>query len=192
MSRVIVLQAGLGGDAGWDADPALLRQLPYARRLELERRDPQSRHASLVALGLALEGLSRLRGCEVGVEELHFPQGGKPRCAGGESFSIAHTARRVAVAVSGDCEVGIDVEDRAATADHDNLVLGKLEHWTAVEAVLKAAGEGLKLAREVEIDRAAGRARLGGREYFVCSLELGPGVVAHLATTRPVGSVQVC
>lgn len=191
MSRVIVLQAGLGGDAGQGVEPALLRRLPYARRLELERRDPQSRHASLVALGLALDGLARLRGCEVGVEELHFPQGGKPRCAGGESFSISHTGRRVAVAVSGDCEVGIDVEERTATAGQDRRVLGQLEHWTAVEAVLKAAGEGLRLAREVHIDHAAGRARLAGRHYFVCSVELGPGVVAHLASTRPVGPVEI-
>jgi phosphopantetheinyl transferase len=190
MSRVIVLQARLDGDAGPGGDASLLRRLPYARRLELERRDPPSRRASLVALGLALDGLSSVRGRAVEARELRFPLGGKPRCAGGESFSISHSARWTAVAVSGDCEVGIDVEELGVPGDAGRDARLTLEHWTAVEAVLKAAAVGLRRAREVQIDRAALRARLGDREYFLRPLQLGPGMVAHLATTEPDASVQ--
>lgn len=190
MSRVIVLQATLHGDAGQGDDASLMQRLPYARRLELERRDPPSRRASMVALALALDGLARVRGRAVEVGELQFPQGGKPRCAGGESFSISHTTRTVAVAVSGDCDVGIDVEDFGATGDPGPDALQKLEHWTTVEAVLKAAAAGLKHAGTVQVDRAAMRARFVDREFYVRPLELGPGIVAHLATTEPVGSVQ--
>lgn len=178
------------GDAGQGEDPSLVLRLPYARQLELERRDPRSRRASLLAVGLALDGLARVRGHAVEVGELKFPQGGKPHCAGGESFSISHTTRQVAVAVSGDCDVGIDVEDVGATGDSGRTALPKLEHWTMVEAVLKAAAVGLRHACEVQLDRAALRARLGDREFFLRRLELGPGIVAHLATTEPVESLQ--
>lgn len=190
MCRVIVLHAALHGDAGQREDPSLMQRLPYARQLELERRDPPSRRASLLAIGLALDGLARVRGRAVEVGELQFPQGGKPRCAGGESFSISHTTCRVAVAVSGDCDVGIDLEDVSAMGDSGPDASQKLEHWTMVEAVLKAAAAGLRHAREVQVDRAAQRARFGDREFFLRRLELGPGVVAHLATTERVASLQ--
>lgn len=190
MSRVIVLQARLDGDAPQGDEPSLMRRLPYARRLELERRDARSRRAGMVALGLALEGLARVRGRVVEVGELHFPQGGKPRCAGGESFSISHSSRTAAVAVSGDCDVGIDVEDLGAPGDADLDARRELEHWTTVEAVLKAAAVGLRHVHEVQVDRADLRARLRDREYFLCPLQLGPGIVAHLAATKPVESVE--
>lgn len=177
-------------DAWQGGHPSLLQRLPYARRLELERRDPRARGASLLGLGLVLDGLAGVRGRAVDVRELQFPQGGKPRCAGGESFSVSHTARRVAVAVSGDCEVGIDVEDLDAQCDPGPDARQKLEHWTAVEAVLKAAAVGLRHAREVQVDRTAMHARFGDREFFVRPLDLGPGVVAHLATTGPVEVLQ--
>lgn len=177
-------------DAGQGGHPSLLDRLPYARRLELERRDPQARHASLLALGLVLDGLASVRGRVVEAGELQFPQGGKPRCTGGESFSISHATRLVAVAVSGDCEVGIDVEDLGATGDPGPDARQKLERWTAVEAVLKTAAVGLRHAHEVEVDRTAMRARFGDREFFVRPLDLGSGAVAHLATTGPVESLQ--
>lgn len=178
------------GDARRGEDRSLMQRLPYARRLELERRDPQSRRASLLGLCLALDGLASVRGLAVEVGELQFPQGGKPRCAGGESFSISHTTRRVAVAVSGDCDVGIDVEEVGATREPGAGASGRLERWTMVEAVLKAAAAGLRHAREVRLDGAALRARLGDREFFLRPLELGPGIVAHLATTARVESVR--
>lgn len=191
MSPVIVLQAGLPGDRDHAAELGLLRRLPYARRLELERRDEPSRGASLAALGLVLEGLSQLRGRPVHADELRFPQGGKPYCDGGECFSLSHTARRVAVAVSRDCEVGVDVEDLETAMELDAVARRKLERWTATEAVLKAAGLGLRHAGEVALELDAGRARLAGREFFLHPLPLGPDVVAHLATARPVESVRI-
>lgn len=177
-------------DAGQVGHLSLLDRLPYARQLELERRDPQARHASLLALGLVLDGLASVRGRAVEVGELQFPQGGKPRCTGGESFSISHATQRVAVAVSGDCGVGIDVEEFGPAKAPGADAWQKLEHWTAVEAVLKVAEVGLRHAHEVQVDLAASRARLGDHVYFLRRLELGSGVVAHLATTAPVESLQ--
>jgi phosphopantetheinyl transferase len=191
MSHVIVLQAGLAGDRDSAAEHGLLQRLPYARRLELERRDESSRGASLAALGLVLKGLSQLRGRPVRADELHFPQGGKPYCDGDECFSISHTSRRVAVALSRHCEVGVDVEELDSAAGPDAVARGKLAQWTATEAVLKAAGLGLRHAGDVALELDAGRARLAGREFFLRRLPLGPEVIAHLATAGPVESVRI-
>ena len=38
----------------------LLQALPYAQRLELERREPEARRASLAGLGLVLVGAARV------------------------------------------------------------------------------------------------------------------------------------
>lgn len=191
MSRVIVLQAELGGDREDAAGERLLQQLPYARRLELERRGLQSRRASLLGTGLVLEGLSRLCGRPVAAGELRFPQVGKPFCAGAGSFSVSHTERRVAVALCRDCEVGIDMEELSPGIDPGSGAYRKLERWTAVEAVLKAAGMGLRHAGRVVVDSAAARARLDDREFFLRRIDLVPGVVAHVATATHVESVQL-
>lgn len=181
----------MAGDRDRAAEPGLLQRLPYARRLELERRDESSRGASLAALGLVLKGLSQLRGRPVRADELHFPQGGKPYCDGGECFSVSHTSRRVAVALSRDCEVGVDVEELDTAAGLDAVARGKLAQWTATEAVLKAAGLGLRHAGDVALDLGAGRASLAGRGFFLRRLPLGPEVIAHLATAGPVESVRI-
>ena len=191
MSRVIVLQAALGEDADRRFEPALMERLPYARRLELEERDAQSRSASLAGLRLVLDGLAELLGRPVAADTLRFPQGGKPHCDGAGHFSISHTPCRVAVALSRDCEVGIDLEDFAPTAAHAPAERERLVRWTATEAALKAAGLGLRDAREVALELDAGCARLEGRKFFLRTLALGQDVVAHLATATRVDSLQV-
>lgn len=191
MSRVIVLQAELGGDREDAACERLLQQLPYARRLELELRDVQSRRASLLGTGLVLEGLARLCRRPVAAGELRFPQGGKPYCGDAASFSVTHTERRVAVALCCDCEVGIDMEELPSATDPGSAACSKLERWTAVEAVLKAAGLGLRHARRVVVDGSAARAWVDDREFFLRRIDLVSGVVAHLATAAQVESVQL-
>jgi hypothetical protein len=191
MSRVIVLQAELGGDGEDAAGARLLQRLPYARRLELELRDVQSRRASLRGTGLVLDGLSQLCGRPVAAGELRFPQGGKPYCADAGSFSVTHTEQRVAVALCRDCDVGIDMEDLPTGIDPGSGAYRKLERWTAVEAVLKAAGMGLRHAGRVVLDAGAARARLDDREFFLRRIELVPGVVAHVATASQAGPVEL-
>lgn len=191
MSRVIVLHAELAEGRCPNAAQALLQRLPYARRLELERRDAQSRAASLAALELVLAGLSRLNGREVGAGELHFPQDGRPCFEGAGFFSISHTRRRVAVALSEHCEVGIDVEDLPPQRTITPALREKLERWTSTEAVLKAAGLGLRRLKDVALEPESGRARLQGQVFFLRPVALGPGVVAHLATAAPIERLEL-
>ena len=185
----MVLQAEIARDPDPRVEQALLERLPYSRRLELERRDALSRRASLLAVNLVLRGASSLLGRDVSIRELRFPQGGKPRCRDGPFFSISHTTRRVAVALTLDCEVGIDLEDVPADARPGGEALARLERWTATEAALKVAGLGLRDARRVDLDADRTTATCQGMTYFLQPLDLGPDVVASLATEAPLESV---
>jgi phosphopantetheinyl transferase len=183
MSEVIVLHAPLGGpfDAGRAA--GLLERLPYARRLELERRDAAARTASLRALELLRDGVACLRGTVLDVSLLRYPDGAKPALQGGPWFSVSHSASRMAVALSDDCDPGIDVEDLPCAADE-----GRLARWTAVEATLKAAGAGLRRAQEVQVAPDLATARFDGRDFVLQPVVLAPDCVAHVAVE---GRVQL-
>jgi hypothetical protein len=181
MGRVIVLHASSPGHARPEWEQDLLLRLPYARRLELEARDPQSRRASLRATVLLFEAASRLGLKNVGSGDLRFPEGGKPVVTGGPYYSVSHTRGRIACAASRDCDVGLDHEEYVGEEPP-----ARLTHWTAIEATLKAAGAGLRRARRVEIDPEFRFSRLDGTRYDLVPLDLGTGVVACLAaSSRP-------
>jgi phosphopantetheinyl transferase len=181
MIEVTVLHAPLEGPSDAAREAWLLERLPYARRLELEKREARARAASLCALELLCSGVERLRGEALDFSRLRHPAGGKPELAGGPHFSFSHSGTRAAVALSEDCGVGIDIEDLSATAAADRLA-----RWTAVEATLKAAGAGLRRAGDVRLAPDLASARFGAEMYLLQRLMLTPRCVAHVATARRV------
>jgi phosphopantetheinyl transferase len=187
MSEVIVLHAARAGqgDAGWMQ--SLLERLPYAYRLELERRDAAARSVSLQGLGLLAEGIRRLREAAFDPACLRFPEGGKPFLEGGPQFSVSHSATRVAVALGECCELGFDVED---VGTHGRS-RSEIERWTAVEATLKACGAGLRRAPEVCLRPDLATAELAGVVVHLRPVALSASCVATLATREPVGRVEV-
>jgi phosphopantetheinyl transferase len=187
MCDVMVLHAALTGRLEAVRDAALLDRLPYAYRLGLEQRDARARSASLLALRLLAEGVLRQRGSALDVAQLRFPAGGKPSLDGGPWFSISHSATRVAVAVSGHCDLGIDLEDLGAPG-RDQVALAR---WTAIEATLKAVGAGLRQSGEVSLSPDQATAQLAGAQVCTRPLLLAPGCVATLATREPVRRVVV-
>ena len=191
MALVLVLHARRRGDAATEALTRLLGQLPYAKRLELERREPGARIAGLAGLWLALEGAARLRGREVDVASLRFPPDGKPYLEGGPYFSISHGPQHVAAAVCESVDIGFDLEEVGAASGDSSAVLHRLRRWTATEAVLKAAGRGLREARSVELDNLRESGMLAGVRYRLRPVEISTDVVAHLATLAPCESVEV-
>jgi phosphopantetheinyl transferase len=186
MRRVIVLHAPSPGHASADWELTLLHRLPYARRLELEARDPEARRASLGGTALLFKAAGCLGYGEVGTDDLHYPQGLKPSVAGGPYFSVSHTAQRVACAASRECDVGLDHEEYAGEG-----APARLKHWTAVEATLKAAGESLRRARAVEVDPGLRFSNLDGTRYHLAHLDFGPGIVACLAASAPPDAIEV-
>jgi len=185
MDRAVVL-TGRVADAPGAVLEALLEALPYAKRLELEARDAAGRRAGLAGIALALAVLGRLRGSPVRAAELAFPQGGKPALPGGPDFSITHAGDAVGVAAVPTGSVGFDLEPCV-----DEAGRARLERWTATEAVLKAAGRGVRDAAAVELSPALDRARLEGREYWVRAVDAGDAYVARLATDRSIVRVDL-
>ena len=191
MVRVLVLHARLDQGVRPGAFDALLRALPYARRLELEQRSDADRHASLAGLWLVLQGATQLTGRPAGPHDLRFPMGGKPMLAEGPCFSVSHGRDLVAVALSADAEIGFDLEESGDGQGSDRKDATTLERWTATEAVLKAAGQGLRDAKSVELDASLATGTLHGKAYVLRRVMLPGPVIAHLASPRPVGQVDV-
>ena len=191
VSTVIVLHAPFPSHLQPDRQQALLAALPYAKRLEIERRDPAGREASLTGIALALEAASLLRGAPALAADLRFMQDCKPALAGGPFFSVSHTSGWVACAASVDLDCGLDIESAGVPAGDDAAAAARLCRWTATEAVLKAAGLGLRQAAEVELTPDLHTASLRGTQYYVRTVDLGSRVIAHLATLRPVMKIRV-
>ena len=191
MVRVLVLHARLDQGVRPGAFDTLLRALPYARRLELEQRSDADRHASLAGLWLVLQGATQLTGRPAGPHDLRFPMGGKPMLAEGPCFSVSHGRDLVAVALSADAEIGFDLEETGAARGVASSSADTLERWTAIEAVLKAAGQGLRDAKSVELDASLATGTLHGNAYVLRRVMLPGPVIAHLASPRPVGQVDV-
>jgi phosphopantetheinyl transferase len=191
MTLVLVLHARLPGGAVPEDLALLIERLPYAKRLDLERREPGARSASLAGIWLALEGAARLRGRAMDVASLRFPADGKPYLEGGPHFSMSHSPQHVAAAVCESVEIGFDLEDVDPISCDSMEARRKLQRWTATEAVLKAAGRGLREARSVELDDALASGTLAGVLYGLTPVEISTSVLAHLAAVEPIESVVV-
>jgi phosphopantetheinyl transferase len=189
VSIVIVLHAATPGHfAGYD--PAwLLPRLAYAKRLELERRDPAAREAALAGIALALASAERLRGGPAPISDLRFPMDDKPAFDGGPFFSISHTDGRVACAACPDFDCGFDFEFIPVGADA--AARARLARWTAIEAVLKAAGLGLREVQSVQVDAELATGTVGNVRYVLRALDLGAQYFAHLATPEPARDVRI-
>jgi phosphopantetheinyl transferase len=187
MSDVIVLHAALAGQDAPGLEQALFERLPYAYRLELERRDAPARFASLRGLSLLAEGVLRTRGAAFDPSRLRFPEGAKPTLEGGPHFSISHSSCRVAVALSERYDLGFDIED-AGTHGRSHA---DLERWAAVEASLKALGAGLRRSAEVRLSPDLATAEMAGALVHLRPVALAADCIAMLATREPVGRVEV-
>lgn len=196
MAHVLVLHGRLPPGPVDEASVRLLARLPYAKRHELERRDPHARRASLVGIGLALHGIELLNGSPPEPRGLMFPTGGKPYLPGGPRFSISHGEHHVGVALSHECEVGFDLEETqgpgAAPGATPETVgsIARLVRWTATEAVLKAAARGLRAVGAVELSGNGTAGQIGGSTFRIASVAIA-GTVAHLATDVPITSLSV-
>jgi len=139
--------------------------------------------AALAGLALLLLGAARIRVTGLAVRRLVFAPGAKPRCGGGPYFSISHSPGRVVCAISETVDPGVDVESVAAAESAAKL--DKIRKWTATEAVLKAAGLGLRDAARVSLAANLGAGAVGEGRYFLHPLEL-PGCVGHIAARVPL------
>jgi hypothetical protein len=181
MSAAIVLHASLPAGlrhARWEA--ALLQALPYARRLQLEGRSAPQRQASLAGIALALLGAEQVAGRSFAPRDFSFPLDEKPVLRAGPDFSVSHSARYVACCVSDGMACGIDIED--LPQDIDRAGTEKLRRWTAKEAVLKAAGRGIRSVNDVSLDAEGEFGVVGADRYELQPLTSASGWIGHVAT----------
>lgn len=187
MTEAIVLHAALPRPLSLPWEEALLQALPYARRLELARRHSEARHASLAALGMVLMAAERVSGRCYPPSALRFPTDGKPALRGGPCFSVSHTDSSVACLTSLASACGLDIEEVDVQADSATLL--KLERWTANEAALKAAGQGLRHVHAVKLGAACDVAVVRNDRFVLQALHAVPGCVGHVAS--PAGLTLV-
>jgi 4'-phosphopantetheinyl transferase len=140
----------------------------------LARLSGDRRHRFLTGRAAALSAVGRLVGdpMEPVTIDAHCLECGGPHgrpvvsgTMGGVHVGIAHAAGR-AFAVASRSRIGVDAEPLDTPAARLDAIRaltrgsvgGPLARWTAIEAVLKADGRGLRVdPREVRIGRGAGR-----------------------------------
>ena len=148
-------------------------------------------------LGLALLcSCAREAGLAAPPHALDFPEGGKPRWHGGDDFSVSHAAGYVACALAPPgAAIGLDIELRAAaTLDSLRLVTSEDERrlvtsgrldaaalWTRKEALLKAAGRGVREVAEARAGVDWGT--LGPLRCRLLDARLAPGIACAIAVT---------
>lgn len=120
----------------------------------------------------------------VDVSEIVFTPGLKPRlaCAGHPDFSISHSWPWVGCAAMSHSRVGLDIEIGADA---------RIAAWVEREALLKAAGAGIRALREVRaVSFADGCARWRDELWHARALALFPGASACVMTSVAVGVVE--
>lgn len=123
------------------------------------------------------------------------------------NFSSTHSGPLVLCAIQPDGLVGIDAEQIRPvpvddltdyfTVDEQAKISGSadpnqelLKLWSRKEAILKAAGQGVFQPMD-EVEVTGNRVSLNGRVYFLHTIDLDPGYVVHLATSKKDQEIAV-
>jgi len=148
----------------------------------------EGQRASLAGVALALHSLARLLGGAVRAGDLVFSSGSKPRLAGkdaGADFSVSHSGPWVGCAAVRLGCIGFDVELGSGP---------RHAHWVLCEALVKAAGAGL---RAIEEARALPPAAAGGSGLYwrgswwhAEPLGLFAGAAACVVSSRRVRGIE--
>lgn len=182
-----------------DIDEALisrwLEQLPAAKRQSLQRRrQGDKQQLSLIGWQLLRYGMQLAGNASFDLQQLQFPEHGKPFVTGGWDFNISHSGNIVACAISQNGRIGIDVERHRDVepqrfkryfSDNELAWMGNnanrfIELWTQKEAVIKASGIGLKgLSQVITHDHLSASDAHG--EWSLHKLDLDKDYSAHIA-----------
>jgi 4'-phosphopantetheinyl transferase len=175
---VILYYSDLRGQWPEASGRALLKSLPYGKRLQVAARREQSK-ATLAGVALALRALEHVAGRTIAPAEIRFPDGGKPSLEGGPQFSISHSGPWVGCAVLAQGLIGFDIEQGSGE---------RVISWAATEAALKACGAGIAEASAVKL--SGERAVCRGRMLYAHAVELFPGAAACVMTSCPARALN--
>ena len=172
----------------------------YRRRLGRLRRDAD-RSETLAGLALLERSVAASGWVSPGLSRLEYPAGAGPRWPDGPRFSLAHTRGLVVCILTNQAgvRIGVDVERlrpieprvlRHVLDPHSLAALAErpaeaLCAWTAVEAVLKAAGASLRRIGEMRLSANGSTATFEAQTWYLRSLVLPTGYVATVASDQP-------
>jgi 4'-phosphopantetheinyl transferase len=183
---------------------AWLQQLPADKRARLQRLlRHEKQQLSLIGWQLLRFGMQQAGHSNFSLQQIEFPEHGKPRIPGDWDFNISHSGNLVACAFSQTGRIGIDVERHRdvepqrfkryfssaelAWMGHDARRF--IELWTQKEAVIKASGIGLKGLSKVVTQHGTSASDEQG-EWFLHRLELDAAYSAHVAIDMARASIQ--
>ena len=172
-----------------------LEQLPASKRDSLQRRlQHDKQRLSLIGWQLLRYGMQQAGNTSFSLQQIEFPEHGKPYVPDQWDFNITHSGKLVACAFSRQGHIGIDVErhrdvepqrfaryfsdDELAWMGHDAQRFVDL--WTRKEAVIKASGIGLKgLSKVVTAQNMT--AHDAQQQWYLHKLELDMDYCGHVA-----------
>lgn len=181
-----------------------LAQLPNDKRQRLERLQvTKKRLLSLIGWQLLRYGMQLAGNKSFSLQQLRFPDHGKPTGIEGWDFNLSHSGDLVACGICREGRIGIDVEHkrqlepqrfkRYFTAEELNWMGHNADRfidlWTRKEAVIKASGIGLKgLSKVSTQSNLSAHDELG--DWYLHRLELDDDYLAHAATDMPTATIK--
>lgn len=136
-------------------------ELPLEKQQQVKKlRQKNDQVLSLLGLQLLKLAISKMTETPFSLNQLQFPQHGKPFFAGNIDFNISHSGDMVCCVISNSAKVGIDIElqrevkpatlkkfltglpDKQLEDSIENNRLRFFNLWTKNEAIIKAANHG--------------------------------------------------
>lgn len=166
----------------------------------------QDRHAHLFGKLLLREALKRCSGADT-LSGLQYTSYGRPYLPGPVDFNLSHSGKYVVCAISGESNLGVDIEEvkPIQLADFANVL--RLDEvaaiqsapdalqsfyrlWTIKESVIKAEGRGLSIPlKDILVDHHS--ASLYDKVWYLHDLKIDGQYSTFLTTNTIPKSVKV-
>lgn len=189
-----------------------LQELPLSIQQKIRRyKRWKDRQAGLWGKLLLVKGLEQMGYGKNAINHLKYTHFQRPyfpkETAIHLDFNITHSGFVVACVLSKTQRIGIDVEEVRLIEIHhftqqfsekemqqmynaDNTEKAFFERWCQKEAIIKVDGRGLSIPLpQVHIEGST--ARVEEQTFYLKSLNLVEGYVSYLASTKPIGDVEV-
>lgn len=178
------------------------------RRLTVFKRE-EDRLLMLTASFLLREALKKNGYSGFQLQNLQYSPAGKPFFPDAPfDFSLSHTGKCAAVAVSDNCRVGIDIEkiNQVDFADFENVFSWKVwevieasedptgtfyAYWTLLESAAKADGRGLPLISSNRLIISDNKVIIEGKEWYPQHHSFDPSICCCISSERTNETVEL-
>jgi 4'-phosphopantetheinyl transferase len=188
-----------------------LSELPEDKQKQVKRlRQPLDQYLSLAGLQLLKHSISDFSCKPFALNQLQYPDKGKPFIPGEIDFNISHSGEMVCCVVSDSVKVGIDIELQRQVYPgtikkilsgneeydkQDNTLQDFFSVWTRKEAIVKAANAG-SVYNLHEIQLASGGGYYLDHFWYcypvdIISGESGKAYTCHIACSADSSEINI-